>query len=163
MRYYKVHSDHRVKLLKEKTVERQIWKERLNQVFVTGHIPSDIVRDLYQQPWAARQVLVEVIGALDGQDVDGWLILSRLINASRFYCDAIGDALKRRYSPSNKGRNPDAIEARVALLLTLSHMKHRLYPIHLLEEQEIREEMPALWKDLWRQHGMRECLPKEFK
>jgi hypothetical protein len=144
---------------------REEWTLKVRHILTSGRVPSKIIDELrhmqpnhelsYEPGYAIRQV----IDKLECLDTEGWLLITRLINSAKFYRTDVRTELRARFSPSNKGCSPDATEARAAVLITLLNMKYRFYPIDLIEEIDIKNEMPDLWRTAWKRCGIEEHLP----
>jgi len=145
--------------------ERYVWSFKVKQILINGRVPVEVIHELRHmdpngsaafQPALALSQTVDKLGHLD---TEGWILIMRLINSSKFYNHSVRDAMLKRFSPSNRSCCPDATEARAAVLTTLLNMGYRFYPVDLVEEVDIKNEMPELWRTTWKRCGIEEYLP----
>ena len=144
---------------------REEWTHIVRKILSSGRVPVEVIGELrHMQPnhelsYEPGRAIRQAIESLEYLDTEGWLLITRLINSAKFYRTDVRDALLERFSPSNRSCCPDATEARAAVLATLLNMKYRFYPVDLIEEIDIKNEMPDLWRTAWRRCGIEEHMP----
>ena len=139
------------------------WSFKIKGILESGRVPVDITDELiHMRPRSADEpakAILKAIRELKAFDSEGWLAITRLINSTQFYREDIRHALRDRLSFSLASRVPDATEARAAVLVTVLNLGQRFYPSDLLEEADMKREMPWVWESAWKRCGIERYMP----